>query len=92
MQRGRDQLPRFGGTDGVNCRREQHKTVPTSGERKLEVPTALSATLYSRCLLASAPPSALAAVSVTDPSGAVVNLGDKMGSGKSILVMLRHLG
>ena len=36
--------------------------------------------------------SALAAVSVTDPSGAVVNLGDKMGSGKSILVMLRHLG
>ena len=36
--------------------------------------------------------SALAACTVTDPSGNVVNLGEKMGNGKAILVMLRHLG
>jgi hypothetical protein len=35
---------------------------------------------------------ALAALSVVDPSGRTVNLGEKMGSGKSVLVMLRHLG
>jgi hypothetical protein len=36
--------------------------------------------------------SALASCAVTDPSGNVVNLGEKMGSGKAVLVMLRHLG
>jgi hypothetical protein len=35
---------------------------------------------------------ALSALSVTDASGAAVNLGGKMGEGRAILVMLRHLG
>jgi hypothetical protein len=35
---------------------------------------------------------ALSALSVVDASGAAVNLGGKMGEGKAILVMLRHLG
>jgi hypothetical protein len=35
---------------------------------------------------------ALRAVSVTSPSGAVVNLGETMGAGKGVLIILRHLG
>lgn len=36
--------------------------------------------------------SALRAVSVMSPAGDLVNLGEAMGPGKAILVMLRHLG
>jgi hypothetical protein len=36
--------------------------------------------------------SSLRSISVMSPSGASVNLGDTMGDGKAVLVLLRHLG
>lgn len=65
--------------------------VAASPECPCEVDPATSsrvATVNGRTVAAPA----LAALSVVDPSGAAVNLGEKMGSGKAVLVMLRHLG